>query len=441
MALQQKVFFAADVWRTALEKYGAVTHLTVSLYDCDATIVCGPTPLTPLVALFERYAHVPEIMGACARQCLAQTDHRPLVLAAPSGLAVVGTPLQLAGRTRGAAVAGYALVDFCQATAIASLARDAGIPFNALWDIARRQQPVSHSRLTLHGELLQVLGDTLLQENARTREYEQSSARFEFRVGERTRELAATNAALAAELHERRAADERIRRLLAQLVSVQEGERKRIARDLHDHLGQQMTALQLKLGSLTAGQDDVTNDRVTDLRALVLQLDRDLRFFTRELRPAALYDIGLAAALTDFVEAYAENYGIAVSFEAVGMPEQRLAPDLEINLYRIAQEALNNVHKHAVPSKVDVFLQYRDGSVVLSVIDDGIGFDADAAGREHDGLGLTGMRERAALVGGRVELETRPGEGTSIIASAPARFVDHRRSTGADNQPWNAGAS
>jgi signal transduction histidine kinase/ActR/RegA family two-component response regulator len=171
--------FDSAVWAPALEKFGAVTQLSVALYDADEQIVCGPMPTTPLYEAFHAKGYTPPLFADCVRQCLEQlNDNRPPVVTASGGLAVVGASLLLDRRIVGAAVAGYALVNFVESATIERLARQADIDFQQLWPVARRQRPVPAHRLVLHGELLQVLGETLLRENILRRQSEDTASQL-----------------------------------------------------------------------------------------------------------------------------------------------------------------------------------------------------------------------------------------------------------------------
>jgi signal transduction histidine kinase/ActR/RegA family two-component response regulator len=172
--------FGSDLWKSALDKYAQATGLSVELFETDAQMVLGSTHLTPLAALFREYRFEPGLFAECARRCLGQTYDRPAIVAAEShGLTVVGTSLVLEGEIVGAAVAGYALAGFSQVSSVQRWARSAGLPFERLWSIMRQQAPVPERRLLLHGELLQVLGDALLRENYRTRQYEDTVVKLE----------------------------------------------------------------------------------------------------------------------------------------------------------------------------------------------------------------------------------------------------------------------
>lgn len=177
---EPSTLFRAAVWMPAMEKFGAVTHLTVTVYDRDAGQVFGPVPSTRLHAFFEVHGYEPQLMQTCAVKCLTQPDDlTPVVLADASGLAVVGTAVSLDGEVVGAAVAGYALVDFSTSAGVEQLARQAGVPFRPLWDLVRQQQPEPRRRLVIHGELLRVLAETILRENAQTRRHEEIATELE----------------------------------------------------------------------------------------------------------------------------------------------------------------------------------------------------------------------------------------------------------------------
>jgi len=153
--------------------------------------------------------------------------------------------------------------------------------------------------------------------------------------------------------------------------------------------------------------------------ALTQQLDRDLDFLSWELRPAVLDDLGLAAALPLFLKEWSAHYGIPVEFRARPDVAGSMGRDAEVVFYRVAQEALNNVAKHAHASRVDVLLESQDGSVVMVVEDDGVGFEASDKSVRDKGIGIVGMQERASVVGGELDVESKPGDGTSVYLRMP----------------------
>jgi PAS domain S-box-containing protein len=239
----------------------------------------------------------------------------------------------------------------------------------------------------------------------------QAHAELEERVMQRTEQL-------QLEVRRRTAAQEEVSMLLRRLVTAQEDQRSRISRDLHDQLGQQLTALRLALERhrdqcAGAGGEDL--DRA---QRLTRDIDDAVDFLAWELRPTVLDDLGLAAALPRYVEEWSAHHGVGARFEATGSIPGRLPPEVETAFYRVAQEALNNVTKHARASQVDVVLEGRDGEVKLIVEDNGTGFDVDAPGVNDRGIGLAGMRERAALIGGTLQVEST-SKGTAVFLRVP----------------------
>jgi PAS domain S-box-containing protein len=230
----------------------------------------------------------------------------------------------------------------------------------------------------------------------------------------------------------KRAEAERARtEFLTRLVFAQEDERRRIAREMHDQFGEQLTALALRVRLLkeaSAGHDD-WRAHVESIEAIAQRLDHDVDTLIWELRPTALDDLGLRAALANYVQDWSSRAGISATLHTSGLLDDRLAPDAETALYRIAQEALTNVAKHARAGSVDVILERRADNVLLIIEDDGVGFDPAAAGSAGQGFGLLGMQERAGLVGAMLEIESSAGKGTTVLvrmASARAGTVpDH----------------
>jgi signal transduction histidine kinase len=206
------------------------------------------------------------------------------------------------------------------------------------------------------------------------------------------------------------------RESLQRVVTAQEAERRRLARELHDETGQALTSILLGLRSVDEAPDDAGRvHALGELRDLVRSTLQDVRRLAVDLRPTALDDFGLVPALERLTQTFAESTGIRVEFES-GL-DDRLPSELETALYRIVQESLTNIVKHARASSVSVVLSRRPGSVTAVVEDDGVGFDADST--REEGLGLVGMRERVALLGGRLSLETTPDAGTTLLAEVP----------------------
>jgi signal transduction histidine kinase len=250
---------------------------------------------------------------------------------------------------------------------------------------------------------------------------------LEERIRERTSELAGANASLQIEVRERRAAENEIKALFTRLVSAQEDERRRIARDVHDQLGQQMTAVRINLEALQqrTDLDAPCAESVERTMWLAEELDRSIDFLTWELRPAALDHLGLPAALTHLVDGWSERFHVRADCDTVGIDGVRLRSDVEANLYRLAQEALHNVYKHACATHVSVLLERRDDQIVLVVEDNGRGFAIDDVWPDVvASLGLVSMRERAALVGGELTIESTPEFGTTITVRVPITDAD-----------------
>ena len=218
------------------------------------------------------------------------------------------------------------------------------------------------------------------------------------------------------------------RGLLRHMVAAQEDERKRIARELHDQLGQKLTALRLKLEFLDERCRDMPEltEEVDKARLMLKDLDTEVNFLAWELRPPALDDFGLVEALRNYLQEWSKQFGIPAEFQTSRLEKARLLPEIETSLYRIAQEALNNVYKHAEARRVGVILEQRDNDVILIIEDDGKGFESNSQASDGGlkGIGLIGMRERASLLDGSLEIESAPGKGTTIFALIPISFVE-----------------
>ena len=409
--------FDLTAWSSALDKFGAVTRLSVALYGADGRLAGDPAPVTPLHAVFQDHGYDPGLFTECVRQCLTQSiDHRPAVIVAPaSGLAVVGTSLLIDGTIVGAAVAGYAVVDFCDSVAIARLAREAGVPFARLWDVARQQQPMPARRLVLHGELLQVLGDTLLRETHRSRQYEAAAAAL-------TTALVAKDEFLAVLSHELRSP---LTPILgwAQILKGESGAAQRV----HGAAAIERNAL------------------------LQLRLVEDLLELTRTSRGAAVLHLkvqNLGMALRGALDALADTApakGVALHFRDA---DRRVCIDADWDrLQQIVRNLLDNALKFTpAGGRVDVTLEESGDRAIVRIRDTGEGiapeflpfafemFRQQEQGqrREHGGLGI-GLALVKGLVeahGGSVSIASGgANRGTEVTMSFPV--VEDRQDAGA----------
>jgi two-component system, NarL family, sensor histidine kinase UhpB len=212
-----------------------------------------------------------------------------------------------------------------------------------------------------------------------------------------------------------------LRSLASQVIRAQEDERRRIARELHDDTAQVLFAQLLRLTTLKASPDPTVNSMASTLEEMTVEALEGVRRLALELRPPALDDLGLTAALAELAQRFAEQLQIQIDFQARGL-RGRLPAEVELVLYRVAQEALTNVAKHAGAGRVWLDVDRNGEDVTISIRDDGCGFDRAttvASDGRGLGLGIFGMEERVALVGGRFRIWSRPSGGTEVFAFIP----------------------
>jgi len=230
--------------------------------------------------------------------------------------------------------------------------------------------------------------------------------------------VALENARLLSELTDKQQV---LTHLFDRAVSAQEEERRRISRELHDETSQSLASLMLGLRSVEeASTPEDLRRNVQELRRrLTVTLDA-VHQMARRLRPLALDDLGLKAALSRHIQEQASQTGLDIDLDMDGLGEERLPPDVETTVYRIVQEALANAIQHASATQLSVVLERQHGTVIALVEDDGAGFDPSAAARASARLGLSGMKERARLVGGMLTIESNPGAGTTVCLRVPS---------------------
>jgi signal transduction histidine kinase len=277
---------------------------------------------------------------------------------------------------------------------------DAPIPRLGEDEVGRLGRSLERMRVALKGSIETVA---------------RSNQELEARVEARTQELTR----LYSQLQER---EEWREELLRKVISAQEDERKRLARELHDETSQTLSALAMKIETaLAAWPGDASRERLTEAKALTVRIIEELHRLIFDLRPSVLDDLGLLSAIRWYAERHLGPRGISVRCEFSGT-EARMTPELETALFRVAQEAITNIAKHSRAETVLVQVLERDDEISIEIEDDGKGFSPASlpppAARER-GLGLLGMRERVELFGGTIEIDSAPGRGTRIAVTAP----------------------
>jgi PAS domain S-box-containing protein len=235
------------------------------------------------------------------------------------------------------------------------------------------------------------------------------------------------------DITERQWGTEDLQRLSVELMSAQEAERKRISRELHDELGQALTAMRINLAALEnellPALAPASGEKLTETGRAVDEMLDHVHELSLAFRPTMLDELGLVPTLRWYVDRYARRVGIEVEFEASNL-EDRLPPELETALYRVVQEAFTNIARHAQARRVRLHLARRGSRVTASIQDDGVGFDAEqrpSISPSGSGAGLVGMRERITLLGGAFSLRAAPGRGTRLSVELP---VSPRRAAG-----------
>jgi len=287
------------------------------------------------------------------------------------------------------------------------------------------RSPYANPAILEHVQINAVLGEPLIYRDRLlgTLTVDKHGPGSSFTKGEQgVLRLFTAQAAIAIEnarLYERvRTGRERLQRLSRRLVELQESERRSIARELHDQIGQLLTGLKLLLEMSASVRPEKLTPPLSEAQALVNELIVRVREMSLNLRPSMLDDLGLLPALLWHFERYTTQTNVRVNFQHSGL-DRRFSPEIETAAYRIVQEALSNVARHARTPEVTVRIHVGSEAVDVQVEDKGVGFDPGAVLAADASIGLAGMRERAQLLGGHLTVESAPGAGTTVKAELP----------------------
>jgi two-component system sensor histidine kinase UhpB len=233
---------------------------------------------------------------------------------------------------------------------------------------------------------------------------------------------------------------EQERKYISRIIDAQESERKRISRELHDELGQALTAIKYNLEIIERDLPENLSEgkeRLKEVESLSSQMLVQLRRLSHDLRPPILDDLGLLPTLRWYIESYGKRWKIKTHYESTGF-HQKLNPELETALYRVIQEALTNVAKHARADDVHIHLGCTDSAIIVTITDNGMGFDpqeVSALETQKRGYGIIGMQERISSFGGRIDIRSRRGAGTQITIEIPLRNSEGEDEPKEDENP------
>ena len=297
------------------------------------------------------------------------------------------------------------------------------------WDVVvtaiRNDDGTARALLSVSRDITErkVAEEALRQSEER---YRRLAGELEGNVTRRTGELAESNALLRLEIAKCQKAERARHQLQQQLTSAEEDERRRISRELHDQVGQHLTAMMLDLKLLREHLAPAAQEKLQNLETNAEAMGREVHDLALRLRPTALDDLGLAKALGHHLAEWSSRTGVAVQYDRATPNAERFPPVVETAIYRLALEALNNVAKHAQARQVAVAIERCAGHVLVIIEDDGKGFDPEAPppGDLTPRLGLRGMRERAMTCGGTLHIESKRNEGTTVFARIPISKED-----------------
>jgi signal transduction histidine kinase len=412
---KERVLIIAPVGRDAhamaelLDRHGFETYVCESLAECAANIKSGAGALV----LTEEALESDDSSGLFETLAAQPPwSELPFIILTSGGDCRLARLLELAADAAGSLTLLERPVGTTTLIRSIEVARKSRRRQYEMRDLLEEQHYNQEQLRQIH-EQLQEVHEHLRQAHAQLAD---RARQLETLVESRTAKLAESNEQLRREMAER----ETLRR---KLLHAQEEERRRIARELHDQMGQNLTALNVGLKSLLDYHSrQGLGNRVQRLQELATQTARDLHRVAVELRPAALDELGLVKAVRALADVWSAQHGIEVDFEAGQYQPARISSEIETILYRIIQEALNNVAKHSGATRVALVLRRTVDHVEAIIEDNGQGFDPNMASQSGNGssrLGLLGIQERLELVGGSLHLESAPGCGATLIVRVP----------------------